>query len=136
MIKSFLHNMVIATIFEFRNGERDWEIVRLMGEISSKLGRPEDNIMFAYGRRLAYTDDFKFNWHPDAPAHYRALEIFWQMIQRGEDSAECFLYYQRNVSNPVTIAWDDQIQQAQEIWTPPHERLPRNEAEAEAVDPN
>lgn len=128
--QSFLYGMVAADILRYRNVERDAKAISLSNQLRDQLGRDDGAFYVLYAQRLIYTDAMHFKWHKEAPSEFTNLEAWWDMVQRGQPEAECYLYYIKNIANPVTNQWQTALDEAHKIWKPPEE------TSAESDDPN
>lgn len=130
--ETFLHNMVAADIFRFRNVERDSKAVAFANELRENIGRDDGAFYVFYAQRLIYTDALHFNWHEDAPPEFVNLEKWWNMVTSGASQEECYMFYIGNVSNPVSNQWQSAVERAHKLWKPPEER----DDNEEDADPN
>lgn len=128
--QTFLHGMVAADIFKFRNVERDSKAVALANQLREQAGRDDGAFYVFYAQRMIYTDALHFSWHPEAPLEFKNLEKWWNMVQSGESELECYLFYVGNISNPVSNEWQTAVEAAHTIWKPPQE------TNKESDDPN
>lgn len=119
--QTFLHNMVAADIFKFRNVERDARAIALANQLKEQVGRDDGAFYVYYAQRVVYTDALHFDWHPEAPHEFVSLETWWSMVQSGEPEVECYLFYISNISNPVSNEWQSAVDRAHAIWKPPEE---------------
>ena len=119
---SMLYNMVTLDIWGFRNVELDTEAIALAEKIKLVTGRDDGSFMTYYARTVKYTKAMWFRWLPETPEEYTNLEKFWNMVIQGEDEAECYLFYIKNISNPVSNDWQDTVENAHKIWKPVQEK--------------
>ena len=126
----FLHGMVVADIFKFRNVERDSRAIALANMLREQVGRDDGAFYVYYAQRIVYSDAMHFSWHPEAPQEFQNLETFWNMVESGEPEAECYMYYIQNISNSVSNAWQNAVEAAHTLWKPPEETA------EETADPN
>lgn len=119
---SFLHGMVAADIFRFRNVKRDVQVISLSNKLREETGRDDGGFFTYYAQRIVYTDAMYFNWHEDAPIEFVSLETWWEMLQSGQSDVDCYIYYIENISNPVSNQWQDALDDAHSIWKPVEER--------------
>lgn len=132
---SMLYNMVSLDIWGFRNVELDTEAMALVEKIKLTTGRDDGTFMMYYARCIKYTKGMWFNWHPEAPEEFTNLEKFWTMVLQGEDESECYLFYIKNISNPVSNEWQDTVENSHKIWKPVQEKTITAKDIAE-TDPN
>lgn len=132
---AMLYKMVSLDIWGFRNVELDTEAIALAEKIKLTTGRDDGNFMNYYARCVKYTKNMWFSWHPDAPVEFTNLEEFWKMVLNGEDESECYLFYIKNISNPVSNEWQETVDEAHKIWKPTQEKTMTAKELAEK-DPN
>lgn len=113
--------MVTGEFIAYRNVGRDANVVKLVSKIQEETGREDGMFTIFYATRRVYTADLYFNWHPQTPYYYRALEDYWRMVQDGESDAECYMFYIDNIHNEVGKEWNAALEAAQYIWKPPEE---------------
>lgn len=134
--KKFLYDMVEVDFFPWRNIERDTTGQSIANQINKDTDSQFGDFPYSYGQLVAYTQDMRFSWKSDAPEHYLALETWWNMRQEGEPMIDCFLFYAREISNPVTYGWQKQFTTAHKIYVPVEEEQPKFDEEGNPVDPN
>jgi hypothetical protein len=125
--ENFFYGMITAEIIGYRNIELDILVESLTRRVIEETGKNsevEERIINEYVRRLVYTKSLQFNWHEDTPEEFLSLEDWWFMVQRGEFSGACYLYYSKHVPNVITNHYLEALTKAHRIWRPPTEKQP------------
>lgn len=140
LFRSDSRQMVAGEFINYRTVGRDADVVKLVAEIKEKSGRDDGMFTLYYATRKVYTINLHFDWHPQAPKSYRALEDWWNMVQNGEAEEELYMFYIENVHNIVGQEWQAALESAQFIWKPSEEgwadEVDENGNPIEGVDPN
>lgn len=128
---TFLHDMVSADVFRYRNVDRDSQVLSMSEQLKEQTARNDGAFFYYYAQRWIYTDSMTFAWHKEAPLEFKNLERWWDMMQKGKDPVECYDFYIKNISNPVNNAWQNALEQAHTIWKPPSEKSTDDEGDEE-----
>lgn len=129
--------MVTGTFVSFKNVGRDTEVIKLVSQLQEQTGRDDGMFMVYYATRRIYTLELEFDWHPEAPSYYTALEKYWEAAQRGESEAELYLFYIENITNRVGTEWMAALDAAQKLWKPSEEGWDDEvDEEGRETDPN
>ena len=91
--RTFLHGMVTAHFFPHRNIRMNNESDELEAQLlkALKIGETDDARYGMLCTLLTYTKKMEFNWLPDAPEEWKALEELWNEWAK---------------NNPVVNAWE------------------------------
>ena len=132
-LKSFFYGQVTVKIFDMETLERDADLYAIIRQIKTDTGLNDGNFGYEFAQRISYTDEMSFNWHPSVPPQYKTLETLWEMLKSGVPVAECYAYSRKEVPQFLSAEWQNAVDAAHKIWTPPEEK--GDEAEM-AQDPN
>ncbi len=130
--RTFFYDMVTVDIFGWRQVEFDLQSINMSTKIRQVTERDDGIFTLNYAQRAVYTRAMYFNFTADVPEEYKNLETWWKKISNGEDDVECYLYYIRNIPNPLTNTYQDAIEDAHKIWKPVEEK----EIAEDETDPN
>lgn len=130
------HQMVVGRFISYRNIGKDADVIKLVSQLQEKTGRDDGLSMLLYAQRRIYTLELSFNWHPQTPPFYRSLEDWWTMVDDGESEEDCYLFYINNCHNIINDEWQNALNEALTIWTPPEEGWDLAEGEIDEEPPS
>lgn len=134
-----LSSMVEADIVSFRNLLFESRVQELVDTIEAAVkGTPYHlgGIIVKYAEFVTYCEGLTFKWKGTPPPDYTNLEVWWSMVAKGQKADECYIYYVNNISNPVTMAWYEVMNNVHKIYVPPRERDNTSDEAVIQNDPN
>lgn len=129
--RQFLHGMITGEFYDFATHGRYLARRKLTAELSETLDQKSDPFLVTYTEGLQFTIALTFDWHDDAPEHYRSFEAWWNMALNGSDATETFTFLSDHVDVDVINAWSKAYQAALVQWKPPEEQMTGDDQDAD-----
>ncbi len=128
--------LITGTFHDAQLYDYEYKANRDAVRLRELLGRADDVFTEGYSEILVYTVALQFHFSADTPDSVRALETWWQMVQRGDPAVECYLYMTNHVHGRVIRELRSAINSATRLWTTAEEKSFLELTEQEQADPN